>query len=537
MPAHSSSGTPAGLVMVGLPGMAVDSFVDDLIAQGIAGVIYFARNVEAPDQVARLSDELQLAAARHGHPPLLIAIDHEGGRVQRLRNGFTMLPPAMAFGAAGDTEATYAAGRVAAAELLACGINMNLAPCADVNSDPNNPVIGTRSYGADPGAVAGHVAAFVRGLQQGGILAVAKHFPGHGATHQDSHFTLPYIDRTLAELEACELVPFRAAVASGLAAMMSAHIVVPELTADLPATLSRAALDTLLRGNLHHCGLVLTDCMEMAAISERYSPEQATQMAVMAGADLVLWSHTPERQVAAIAGLAEMERNAHTLADHAVLERLDAARARVDAARRLLGRPDTGEEPLDGLRELIATIPARAVTLVRGGHLLPVAAPGPVTVIAALGDGRKWPHGPDAVACAAAAALCAAGYEATAPAMPGGTEGAVARARLAGQALAKGGTVVCLTRDAVLDPAQAREAEEFLRAGGDRAVLIATGLPYDALRLQSGGVAMATYDDSPAAIGRAAQVLAGLARAEGRQEIVLGSTSQARGADDDVRDE
>ncbi len=522
---------PAGLVMAGLPGMALDPFVEDLIAQGIAGFIYFARNVESPAQLACLSATLQGRAAAYGHPPLLIAVDHEGGRVQRLQQGFTALPPAMAFGAAGDPQSTYAAARVAGNELRACGVNVNLAPCADVNSDPRNPVIGTRSYGSQPEAVAAHVTACIRGLQDEGVLAVAKHFPGHGATHQDSHYDLPRIDRTPAQLEACELLPFRAAVAAGAAGVMSAHVAVPDLTGEFPATLSPSALGVLLREGLGHRGFVLTDCMEMAVIAGRYGPEEATQLAVLAGADLVLWSHTPSRQAAAIAGIAALGESAEAAGDNAALSHLAAAHARVNAARESLrpGRRGTGigalprgETPAVGWegthaawREVVSTVPGRAVTLVRAVRGLPLKSPGPLVVVAAGGD-RAWPHGAAAAALSAAKSFGAGGYDATAVPETGvPADAAAVECRVRARA-AEGATLVCLTRDAVIDDSQAGQAARLLEAGGPGSILIATGVPYDAERIAGAGLALATYDGSAAALSRAAEILGGTARAEGR---------------------
>ncbi|WP_171167098.1 glycoside hydrolase family 3 protein [Streptomyces sp. I05A-00742] len=258
------------------------------LGEGLAAVGLFGRNIVTPEQVATLTARL-----RAERDDVLVAIDEEGGDVTRLdvRTG-SSFPGNLALGAVDDTGLTRAVARELGRRLAACGINLNWAPSADVNSDPGNPVIGVRSFGADPELVARHTAAYVDGLQAAGVAACAKHFPGHGDTTVDSHHDMPRVDVDLRTLHARELLPFRAAVAAGTKAVMSAHILLPALDPRLPATLSPAVLHGLLRapadrGGLGFDGLIVTDGMEMRAISAAWGIERGSVMALAAGADAI----------------------------------------------------------------------------------------------------------------------------------------------------------------------------------------------------------------------------------------------------------
>ncbi|MEB3103134.1 beta-N-acetylhexosaminidase [Ferviditalea candida] len=267
----------------------------------IGGVIYFKRNVREPEQVCRLSAMLQKAAARSSGLPLLIAIDQEGGMVTRIEEGITPMPGNMALGAAGQPQYCRDAARIAGEELRLLGINMNFAPCIDVNNNPDNPVIGVRSYGENPELVGRMGTAAILGYQEAGVAAAAKHFPGHGDTNTDSHLDLPMIRHSMERLHAVELVPFRQAVEAGVDAIMTAHIVFPALEPKpIPATLSRRVIEGLLRRTLRYEGVVVTDCLEMKAIADKFGVEEGAVMAVEAGADIVLISHLFSRQAAAI---------------------------------------------------------------------------------------------------------------------------------------------------------------------------------------------------------------------------------------------
>nr|WP_154896476.1 beta-N-acetylhexosaminidase [Paenibacillus xylanexedens] len=276
----------------------------------IGGVIYFARNIESPEQVERLSAGLQGIAAKSGQLPLWISIDQEGGMVARITNGITLMPGQMAIAAAGSDEKAYEAAYISGLELKSMGINMNFAPVLDINNNAANPVIGVRSFGESPQSVADYGVKTIAGLQGAGIAATAKHFPGHGDTDTDSHLDLPVIMHDRERVERVELVPFQAAIAEGVDAIMSAHIYFPALEPErLPVTLSHTVLSGLLRQELGYEGIIVTDCMEMNAIAVHYGTVEAAVMAVEAGADLVLISHTAKLQAEAFEALEAGVKN------------------------------------------------------------------------------------------------------------------------------------------------------------------------------------------------------------------------------------
>ncbi|MDQ0659070.1 beta-N-acetylhexosaminidase [Paenibacillus sp. W2I17] len=276
----------------------------------IGGVIYFARNVESPEQVEQLSSGLQQIAKSSGNVPLWISIDQEGGMVARITEGITLMPGPMAIAAAGSIDDAYQAAYISGLELKSMGINMNFAPVLDVNNNAANPVIGVRSFGESPQSVAEYGARTIAGIQDAGIAATAKHFPGHGDTDTDSHLDLPIITHDRERVERLELIPFRAAIAEGVDAMMSAHIYFPALEPErLPVTLSQTVLSGLLRQELGYQGMIVTDCMEMDAIAVNYGTVDAAVMAVEAGADLVLISHTAKLQAEAFEALLAAVRS------------------------------------------------------------------------------------------------------------------------------------------------------------------------------------------------------------------------------------
>jgi beta-N-acetylhexosaminidase len=271
---------------VQLPAFAGTTLPDDyaeLLAEGLGGVCYFGSNTaDGPAVVAELS-----AAIRLANPRAVIAVDEEGGDVTRLHalDGSPVLGPA-ALGAADDLVLTRDTARAIGAEMAAAGINLDFGPVADVNSNPDNPVIGTRSFGTEPAPAAAHVAAWVTGLQEAGVAACAKHFPGHGDTAQDSHLELPTVEADLETLFARELVPFVAAVEVGIASVMTSHIVVPALDPELPGTLSAPVLG-LLRDRLGYDGVIVSDALDMAGASAGRGIPEAAVLSLAAGADLL----------------------------------------------------------------------------------------------------------------------------------------------------------------------------------------------------------------------------------------------------------
>jgi beta-N-acetylhexosaminidase len=269
------------LAIVGFKGHTVPDEVRQIAREfDLGGVIFFKRNVEAPEQVADLSRESQGLA---GEIPLWVSVDQEGGRVARLKRPFTEWPPMITLGRAGPAADKLAErfARALAAELHAVGISMDYTPVLDILTNPKNPVIGDRALADRAEDVARLGTVIIRTLQGEGIAACGKHFPGHGDTSVDSHFELPVLDHPPDRLEAVELVPFKAAIAAGVAAIMTAHILIPALDQENPGTLSKTIVDGMLKTRLGFQGLVLSDDLEMKAITARYSHSEATVRAIL----------------------------------------------------------------------------------------------------------------------------------------------------------------------------------------------------------------------------------------------------------------
>lgn len=271
-----------------------------IIKRLVGGVILYDKNIRDPEQLAKLTAALQEHSIKTPKGiPLLIAIDQEGGSVARLKKGATTLPGNLALGATRSVVLAEKAGRLTGVELAAVGINMNFAPVIDVNTNPHNPVIGVRSFGESPDLVAQMGTAYIRGIQANGVLATAKHFPGHGDTNVDSHKKLPIVFHDNVRMDTIELRPFRAAIRAGVAAIMTAHILYPKLDPELPSTLSYTILTKLLRQKLGFNGLIITDDIEMQAIDAQYETGKAAVMAIQAGADIVLvpWDLKKQQRV------------------------------------------------------------------------------------------------------------------------------------------------------------------------------------------------------------------------------------------------
>ena len=365
------------LIMVGFDGTQANEAIEAHIRQRfVGGVVLFSRNIETPQQTAELTNQLQrLTEATTRQIPLFIGIDQEGGWVIRLREGATVLPGNMALGATDSTELAERAGEITAVELAAVGVNLNFAPVVDVNNNPQNPVIDRRSFGESPELVSRLGVAYIHGLQRNGVLATAKHFPGHGDTTVDSHFDLPTVNHDRERIHALELYPFRAAIDADVAAIMTAHIIYPAFDPDRPATLSPAILTDLLREELGFDGLLITDDMEMKAIDEHYRSGEAAVMAVEAGADIVmvLWSPTKQLEVFdALLSAVKSGRISQARLDQSVERILKSKEA---AFNRRFVDPDAVGETVgtDAHQQLAQTIASQAITVVRNrDNLLPL---------------------------------------------------------------------------------------------------------------------------------------------------------------------
>ncbi len=511
----------ASLVMFGFEGTEPASIPRDLAAE-CGGVILFRRNIRSADQLVRLTAALRDIPRPDG-APLIIALDQEGGPVSRLAEIGTTIPSAMALGAAGDLRVTELMYDMTGRELAALGVNLNLAPVADVNNNPRNPGIGIRSFGDDPLAVARHVRAAVRGLHRAGIGATAKHFPGKGDVTVDAHLGLPESNRTLTQLEDVELVPFSAAIAEGVDVIMSAHVVYrPLATGGEPATLNRALLSGVLRERLHFEGVVCTDCMEMQAIADRYHPGQAAVAAALAGADLILFSHSREKVIAARAALrdavldgrlspaaveqsleriAALSRRLHDPGERPPLDSVGSAQhqaAALAAARRavVVIRDPKGLLPLSLTR-------AERLLVVEFASAQPVVAveDGRGTVQTALGPwiGSGGPRLHEQVR-----SLDPAGHEYKQILMAAGAAHAI----------------LVLTCRATAHPAQARVVADLVMLG-KRVIVVAGREPYDAVVVPKEATVVASFGVDPHAMQATADVIMGRERPVGTLPVVL----------------
>ncbi|MFE5671223.1 glycoside hydrolase family 3 protein [Agromyces sp. NPDC056523] len=270
-------------LLPGFEGPDAPAWLVELLGEGLGGVCLFGTNVESPAQLAALTRRL-----REANPEAVVAIDEEGGDVTRLfADRGAPYPGNAVLGRIDDVALTRSIGRAVGEALAAVGCTMTFAPDADINSNPSNPVIGVRSFGASPEPVAHHTAAWVEGVQSAGIDASAKHFPGHGDTATDSHLALPVVDLPLVQLRERELAPFRAAIAAGTRSIMTSHILLPQLDAEQPATLSPRILQRLLRGELGFEGVIVSDALDMAGASGAHGIPEAAVRALVAGCDLL----------------------------------------------------------------------------------------------------------------------------------------------------------------------------------------------------------------------------------------------------------
>ena len=476
------------------PGFAGTTAPDWLLrrlGEGLASVALFGRNVTSPEQVAALT--AQLRAERED---VLVAIDEEGGDVTRLevRTG-SSFPGNHALGAVDDVGLTRAVAAELGRRLAAAGVDFNWAPSADVNSNPDNPVIGVRAFGADTDLVARHTAAYVTGMQSAGVATCTKHFPGHGDTGIDSHHAMPRIDVDADVLAGRDLVPFRAAVAAGTRAVMSAHILVPALDPDRPATLSRRILTDLLRGEMGYDGLIVTDGIEMKAIAGTYGIERGTVLAIAAGADAIC-----------VGGGLSDEGTVRRLSDALVEavragelpeERLADAAERVRALARWTTANRPGAEAADtpdgdvGLRAA-----RRALRVTVAGEPAPLTEPAYVaafTPVANIAVGDETPWG---VAAELGRLL------------PGTETGSFNGADAGREALAAAGSrrIVAVVRDEHRHPWMAAALDVLLAARPDT-IVVEMGVPRAEAR---GALHLATHGAARVCGRAAAEALAGV---------------------------
>lgn len=329
------------MFFVNLYGSTLNAAGRDFLAQyQPGGVVLMDGNTGTPAAVTRLTNSYQQTITEAGGLPLFIAVDQEGGPIAGLEQDFTHFPTSSLLAASGDPDLAARVGAAIAEELRAVGVNMNLAPVADLEN-PANTVLARRTFGSDPALISPTIAGFVRGSQAAGVLATAKHFPGHGATGADSHTVLAAVDLPRDRLETVEIAPFRAAIEADVAAVMAAHIRYPAYDDTLPASLSPAILTGLLRDQLGFDGLILTDALDMDAIDTSFSYPTAAVLAIQAGADLLLSAHiSPDNHAAAIQAVVAAVR-----AGDITETRIDASVRRILAAKQRYGLLDW--QPLD----------------------------------------------------------------------------------------------------------------------------------------------------------------------------------------------
>ncbi|MFJ2030919.1 glycoside hydrolase family 3 protein [Streptosporangium sp. NPDC087985] len=488
------------VVLPGFVGKTPPDWLRRRLADGMAGVVLFSRNIASPSQVADLT-----AALRAENPQVLVGIDEESGEVTRLEAAAgSTRPGSFALGAVDDVELTEQIARDLGHDLARAGVNLDFAPSADVNSNPDNPVIGLRSFGADPDLVARHTVAWIRGLQSTGVAACAKHFPGHGDTSIDSHHGVPLVTAGAEELHEVALRPFRAAIAAGVRTVMTGHLLVPAYDADMPATLSGRVLHDLLRVELGFEGVIITDGIEMTAVSGPHGIGGASVLAIAGGADAVCvgGEHADEHTATSV-------RDA--IVDAVIEGRLSEERL-ADAAHRVRGlalwsasavhRRSAPTRPGDVAIGLTAA--RRALRIIRRSAtaVLPLPAPPHVVELApemnlAIEKDTPWGVG-----------------EPLGKLLPGTTVTRLDASTATGGAVeavltaAAGRPLVTVVRDAHRHPWQTDVLNHLLAARPD-AVVVEMGLPG---RSDLGAVHIATHGSARVCGQAAAEVLAGDAR-------------------------
>ncbi|GAA2586474.1 MULTISPECIES: glycoside hydrolase family 3 protein [Streptomyces] len=500
--------------------------VAELIAKyHVGGVIYFsgwANNIQDPRQVADLSNGVQRASLALPTPvPSLISIDQEHGANVRIGSGATQLPGAMALGAGRSLADARTAGRISGTELAALGIHQNFAPVADVNVNPANPIINVRSFGADAREVGRMVAAQVTGYQQVGVVACAKHFPGHGDTGQDSHTGLPVITHTREEWERVDAPPFRAAIAAGVDSIMTAHLQVPALDpSNDPATLSPAILQGVLRGELGFDGVIVTDALNMQGVRTKYGDDRVPVLALKAGADQLLFP--PDIDVAYNGVLAAVRGGEITE------DRLDESVLRIlrikDKAGLFSGSPFTSRKEVDrvvgarGHRLAAARIAERTTTLlVNEDEALPLRRRQRKLLV--VGASPAFPTDDTRTTVPELAeAFDELGYSTTHLATGRAPDAAKIDEAVAA---ARGRDAVVVTTDNVGATSAQRTLVSRLLATGVPVVHLAVRNPYDIAHLGDVPASLASYCWTEVELRAAARVIAGRVDPRGRLPVPI----------------
>ncbi|WP_431946117.1 glycoside hydrolase family 3 protein [Actinacidiphila sp. bgisy167] len=514
---HSATAPDPADVAANQAEIGVSNAAELIAKYHVGGIIYFAwaHNTRDPHQIADLSNGIQRAS----RIPLLISTDQEHGAVARIGSPATLFPGAMALGANGSARDARRAAAVAGAELAAMGITQDYAPVADVNVNPANPVIGVRSFGADPKAVAALVAAQVEGYQRAGVVATAKHFPGHGDTGTDSHFELPVITHSLEEWRRLDAPPFRAAIAAGIDSIMTAHILVPALDdSGDPATLSRPILTGILREELGYDGVVVTDSLGMEGVRQKYGDDRVPVLALKAGADQLL--NPPDLETAWQGVMAAVRSGELTE------ERLDESLTRIltlKARRGLLDDPYVTHRGVDrvvGVRGHLAEadrITERSVTLLANSGALPLPARSRLLVVGADPAAPSGTGGPPT----AVLGTTLSGLGHATHVLPTGTAPEQAVIDQAVAAARDKDAVVVATYNVTGASTGQIALVAALVATGVPVVQVAIRNPYDVARLDGPAAALAAYGWTDVSMRAAARVLAGKVRPSGKLPVAV----------------
>ncbi len=515
------------LFMVGFHGPAVTPEITELIQQHhVGGVVLFSRNIRSAEQVFALTSELQALARAANHPyPLLISIDQENGMVQRLGDAVTAFPGNMALGAVGDEAVTAEVAEATGRELKALGITMNLAPDADVNNNPANPVVGTRSFGANAQEVARHTAAAVRGYRAASIVSSIKHFPGHGDTATDSHLGVPVLPFTLERLQSLEFVPFVGGIAAGADTVMIAHVALPQLMdgAATPATLSPAIIRGLLREQLGYEGVIISDCLEMEAVSETVGTPQGSVLTLQAGTDIALVSHEYTRQKESLAAVRAAVQSgalpAEAIAQAAArVLRLKQQRLSRETLPTEAGLREIGNAAHQQLRDQVY---ARSTTLIRQeGSILPLHLDETTRILVlaqlppsmTLAIDLAYPH-------ESLVESIRRRHTNTHDLLLRGAADAVDNERLR-EEIEQSNLIIMATINAHTDPAQVTLMQRLL-ASGKRVIGLAICNPYDLAAFPQLRTYLATYEYTKPALESAVRVLFGEAQPQGKLPVTI----------------
>lgn len=495
-----------------------DEVKEFLKEYSIGNVILFSKNIDNAAQTARLCSDLQTEITANTGAAAFIGTDQEGGTVVRVTDGAVYYPGAMAIAASGSIDDARLVGENMGEELKALGINIDFAPDADINSNPDNPVIGVRSYGDSPKAVGELAAAFAEGMMSSDEICAAKHYPGHGDTATDSHYGLPMVDKSLNEIIQSELMPFKRLIETGVPAIMAAHIMYPQIDGENPASMSKILLTDILRNELGFDGMVVTDGLRMGAITDNFGMPEACVAAVNAGADLLLTGSGGESEDASFDAQIECVEKVRSAVQSGEItnEKLDSAVLRILKCKSDYGADKCAfsplsDETLNTHRALAKEISKKSITLVRDRNtLLPIKEG--ERVLAVSSDSIKRLDESDIKADVSPAEYIAEKTNGDAESIPDDESG---YAELAYKATGYDKVVICVSRPSHIELANA------VLAKNANTVVVSLGSPYALRQMPDCSAFLCAYEYTSDAVESVAELLVGEAQAQGRLPVVL----------------